>query len=284
MIKPRRLTFALCFGGMLLPSLAAAQSRGVSLAGAADDFDCVIEPKQTIKLGSVDAGIIESVKVDRGAFVHKGDVVAVLESTLQQVALEASRLKASNELDIRSERARLVYRTAEAARNEALHGSSFVSTKSYEESQAEQRLAEFAVAKAEFEHRMAQLDLMQAQAKLERRSIRSPVDGVVADVTIRPGEYASEQNPIMTIDEIDPLYVKVFVPVKYFGRVLAGSTAEVRPEQPIGGTYRARVTVVDRIFDAASSTFGIRLELPNEKDLVPAGLRCSIHFDPPPGG
>jgi hypothetical protein len=38
------------------------------------------------------------------------------------------------------------------------------------------------------------------------------------------------------------------------------------------------VTVVDRVFDAASSTFGVRLELPNPDYSLPAGLRCRIRF------
>jgi hypothetical protein len=50
------------------------------------------------------------------------------------------------------------------------------------------------------------------------------------------------------------------------------------PEEPIGGVYEASVTVVDRVFDAASSTFGVRLDLPNLNFTLPAGLRCRIRF------
>jgi hypothetical protein len=39
------------------------------------------------------------------------------------------------------------------------------------------------------------------------------------------------------------------------GQIRAGSKAEVRPEQPVGGIYSAIVTVVDRVLDAASGTF-----------------------------
>jgi multidrug efflux pump subunit AcrA (membrane-fusion protein) len=125
---------------------------------------------------------------------------------------------------------------------------------------------------------MAQVDTAQAQIRLDRRSIRSPVNGVVADVTIRPGEYVYEQTPLMTIAEIDPLYVKVWVPVYYYRQIHVGTNAEVMPEEPIGGLYRAQVTVVDRVFDTASSTFGVRLELANPEYSLPAGMRCRIRF------
>jgi hypothetical protein len=56
---------------------------------------------------------------------------------------------------------------------------------------------------------------------------------------------------------------------------------EVVPEEPIGGVYKGKITIVDRVFDTASSTFGVRLELPNPNYALPAGLRCRIRF---PGG
>jgi membrane fusion protein (multidrug efflux system) len=150
--------------------------------------------------------------------------------------------------------------------------------KVHDEAVTEKNLVVLALAKAELEHQMAQVDLEQARARFDRHSIRSPIDGVVSGVTIRPGEYVYEQTPLMTITQIDPLYVKVFVPVRHYRQVLVGTSAEVVPEEPIGGVYKAKVTVVDRVFDTASSTFGVRLELPNPGYALPAGMRCRIRF------
>lgn len=93
-----------------------------------------------------------------------------------------------------------------------------------------------------------------------------------------PGEYAYEQAPVMTVAEIDPLHVEVYVPVDHYGSIETGMTSEVRPQEPIGGTYDAEVTTVDRVFDAASGTFGVRLELPNPDYELPAGVRCRVRF------
>jgi len=49
-------------------------------------------------------------------------------------------------------------------------------------------------------------------------------------------------------------------------------------EAPIGGLYKANVTVVDQIIDAASGTFGVRLTLPNPKNTIPVGLKCKVRF------
>jgi hypothetical protein len=47
---------------------------------------------------------------------------------------------------------------------------------------------------------------------------------------------------------------------------------------PVGGVYKAVVTVVDQVFDAASGTIGVRLELPNPDYAIPAGLKCQVRF------
>jgi len=257
---------------------ASAQQQASGVTPQMGEFDCVVEAKMMVKLGSPDTGIVEALKVDRDTTIKKGEVVAQLDSNLQRIALELAQLKASNEGDINSERTRLAFRSSEAERAENLNSKQIVTTKVRNEAVTERDLAALSLAKAELEHKMAQVDLEQAQARLDRRSIRSPIDGVVSDLTIRLGEYVYEQTPLMTIAEINPLYVKVFVPVRHYRNLRVGTDAEVMPEEPIGGVYKAKVTVVDRVFDTASSTFGVRLELPNPEYALPAGMRFRIRF------
>jgi membrane fusion protein, multidrug efflux system len=57
-----------------------------------------------------------------------------------------------------------------------------------------------------------------------------------------------------------------------------GMTSQVKPESPLTGEYSAKVMVVDRVMDAASGTFGVRMELPNPHLKLPAGLKCSVSF------
>ena len=54
--------------------------------------------------------------------------------------------------------------------------------------------------------------------------------------------------------------------------------AEVRLESQESRKYSAYVIIVDRVIDAASGTFGVRLELPNPDYRVPAGLMCKVVF------
>lgn len=133
-------------------------------------------------------------------------------------------------------------------------------------------------AQAELSNRrLADLELQRTTAEVALRTIKSPVHGVVVERFMNPGEFP-KQEKILKIAQIDPLRVEVYAPVAMLGKIAVGMTAHVKPESPLIGEYAAKVMVVDRVVDAASGTFGVRLELPNHELKLPAGLKCSVRF------
>jgi multidrug resistance efflux pump len=138
-----------------------------------------------------------------------------------------------------SQVARLDFRKSEGERATTLHDEAISSGKALTEAVTERKLAELALQKSRLDYKMAEVELAQAQARFDRRSVRSPVKGVVADLTIRPGEYSYEQAPLMTIAEIDPLYVKLYLPVRDYRKIRVGTVGQVMPEEPIGGVHEA---------------------------------------------
>ena len=125
--------------------------------------------------------------------------------------------------------------------------------------------------------RLADLELRKSTAELARRTIKSPIPGVVTERSLSTGEFA-KQDPILKIAQLDPLRVEAFAPVAILGMIKVGDEAQVIPQAPVNGSYAAKVTVVDKVIDAASGTYGIRLELPNPEFQLPAGLKCNLHF------
>jgi multidrug efflux pump subunit AcrA (membrane-fusion protein) len=130
---------------------------------------------------------------------------------------------------------------------------------------------------------LAKLELKKAQAVLDRCSIKSPISGVVVDRYVSPGEYVNSQ-PLLRVAQIDPLRVEVIIPAQMFDRIFPGMTATIVPELPHYGEQTATVTIVDKIIDSASNTFGVRLELPNAEQQIPGGLRCLVRFEINPYG
>ncbi len=124
---------------------------------------------------------------------------------------------------------------------------------------------------------LADLELQRTSAEINLRTMRSPITGVVVERFMSQGEF-SKQDKILKLAQIDPLYVEVFAPVSMLGKVSVGQSAQIKPEAPVGGSYTAKITVVDRVVDAASGTFGVRLEIRNPDYKLPAGLKCNVQF------
>lgn len=255
---------------------------GPALAADADlparDLDCLMEAHVTAKLSAPVAGLIERIYVDRGDVVRAGDVVAELESEVERAAVDLAQTRAENDALINSNRSRLEFLRRKLGRQQTLRSTNVVTDAAVDEVMTDSRVAEMSTVDAEYNRDIARQELKRARAMLRQRRINSPVNGVVVERHLSPGEYRSEQSQILTVAQLDPLNIEVFMPLAYFGQTAPGATALIMPEAPVGGEYVATVKVVDPVVDSASGTFGVRLELPNPGNRLPAGLRCRARF------
>jgi RND family efflux transporter MFP subunit len=268
-----------CVAGFLAVVVSSPAPSEVAPPSAnAREFDCIVEPQQVVKLSSPVVGVIAQLHVDRGDFVQEGQIVGKLEDGVEAAALDLAQARAANVFTIGSFQARLHFLRRKQARLGELHTKAVSSLAALEEAEAEAKVVEQQLKEAELNKELARLQMRHAEEVLRQRTLRSPINGVVVERLLRPGEYQNENTPVLTLAQIDTLRVEVFVPTSYYGQIVVGSVAHVRPEDPIGGSHSAVVTVVDRVLDAASSTFGIRLALPNPDLSLPAGIRCTVAF------
>jgi RND family efflux transporter MFP subunit len=265
---------------MLRRLIPAACGALFATTASAANFDCIIEARQNIEIRSPVEAVIESVRVQRGDVVKKGQVLVTLESGPERAVLELARSRANMEGELKAAEARLNLAEKKLARAQELYAQNFISVNARDEAEAEYSFATQQLRQARENQRLAELEVKRAEEVLGLRTVRSPLNGVVVDVHQKPGEFATTdlRNPIVRLAEIDPLNVEVILPVSLYGKITVGSRAVVMPEAPIGGSHSAIVRVVDRVIDAASGTFGVRLELPNSNRQIPAGARCRVQF------
>ncbi len=240
-------------------------------------LDCVIEPSETVDVGSAVPGVVEMVRVHRSDPVKKGAVLARLESSVDKAALELARARAAQKtpLEMRERAAKLGTVTEE--RNRSLLKKAVISKQAMDEVATEAEIARLQVEQEKENRRIARLEARRLSAVLEQRTIRSPVDGVVMERFKAVGEYV-EDDPLVRVAQIDPLNVEVIVPVDYLGRIEKGMQARVTASLPGSDSHMATVQRVDRVADAASGTFGVQLNLANPDQSIPAGLRCQVAF------
>jgi RND family efflux transporter MFP subunit len=242
---------------------------------------CLIEPDREIRLSTPVSGIVADVFVDRGARIEKGQILARLDTGIEELAVESAQIRASDETQISALEARIEFLDSQAERNEQLARNNTVSQTTAREARLEARLAERELEQAMLARQLAALELAEARARLEQKIVRSPVDGVVTERLLNPGEYREGEAHIATIAEMHQLRVEAFVPISYYDKLSVGQTVRVRPEPPLDNDYPAEISVIDLVFDPATATVGVRMALPNPDLVLPAGLRCDVFFDAP---
>jgi membrane fusion protein, multidrug efflux system len=232
---------------------ADARATTKPRAGRGDGgFECLVEPSLVVNVGSSVDGVLERVMVDRGAQVRKGQVVARLQS-----GVEAASVKLSE--------ARVEYGRRKVERNESLYEKQLISAQDRDELVTEVKLREE--------------ELKKDLENLKLRTIVSPIDGVVVERRLAPGDFIrTDKSMVMRLAQINPLHIEVVAPSSLFGSVKVGMSGTVSLAPFFPGTFQAKVVVVDKVIDAASGTLGVRLQLPNPDNKIPAGIKCSVVF------
>ncbi|MGH1427404.1 MAG: efflux RND transporter periplasmic adaptor subunit [Arenicella sp.] len=235
---------------LMMNSLLFTASHTFANDASQNDFQCLMIAETEVSISPPVSGVIKQVYVERGDNIKKNQVLVRLKAEVEQAEADLTR-------------ARRAFSQRKLQRNKQLFKDSIVS--------------EVAVDEAETEAKLVEVEVRKAEALLVQKTIRSPISGIVISRSVSDGQFVNTEE-MVKIAKIDPLFVEVVLPVSEFGKVAVGAQATVFPESPVNGEYQAKVVVVDPVIDAASGTFGIRLELPNPKNTLPAGLNCRVKF------
>lgn len=221
------------------------------VAAAAGEYFGVIEPWQIIRVGSPVVGIVEEMPVDRGDTISAGTLLTKLNSDIEKVDYSLAKAR---------------YELAKSRYERQLH------------LQKNALAAEEQIEIARNEMELSGLQVERINLMLNQKRIVSPISGVVTQRLVRSGEYVYDQVPVVEIAQVNPLSVELLIPFAEYGKIKEGMKPRVFIEEPIGGDYEAQVEVVERVMDAASSTFGVRLKLENPGGKIPSGVKCRVVF------
>ena len=267
---------------LLRRCIAAAFALATAPAFAQATHDCLVEPAQTVEVGSPGTGLLEKVLVRRGDRVAQGQVLAVLESHAEAAAAELARLKSEAKGPQQAAREKMEFAQRKYQRRKEMAEQKLGSVQERDDAEAELAQARAELLLAQEAVQQAKQEYQQQSSMLALRTVRSPFHGVVVDQMLWPGEIvdgSGNKRAILKLAQLDPLRVRVIVPMKLFGSVRQGQPVEIVPE--LAGSkaaYPATVRSVDRLVDAASGTFTVIAEMPNRGLDVPAGVRCKAKF------
>jgi HlyD family secretion protein len=116
---------------------------------------------------------------------------------------------------------------------------------------------------------------MGAEAQMSYSQIRSPIDGVVTDRPLYPGEMAAAGTPIVTVMDISQVIAKAHIPQPEAALLKVGDKATITvPGQT--DPVDARVTVVSPALDPNSTTVEIWVQAKNPDQRLKPGTSVQV--------
>lgn len=247
-----------------------------------------IEPVDHAELCSRVAGVIDSIMVDEGSIVKKGQPLFQidkinLENSLEVakqsfMVTEASLKKVAIDLGISK-----IYRDKaglDFERAKKLKTSKAISDDEYEKTDLNFKKSEANILQMESE--LLHAEAVRSQAKsnvdiaakeLDDSMIKAPFDGIITDKFMEIGEYADKSNKILKIEDPFNLEVVALISAKHYDSVVPGKTlAHIVSE---GKKCDATVTYRSPNIDPDGRTFEIKIRLTNDSGFV-SGMLCEV--------
>jgi RND family efflux transporter MFP subunit len=203
----------------------------------------------TVTVNPYTSGRLTEFLVQSGAHIDKGQVIARLDSETEEIALERAKIARDDA-------------AAKVERTRALRKSNAVT--------------EVQLTEAELGLRNSELSIHDAQVALDRRSVVSPIAGVVGILPIEAGNYVTSQSAIAKVDDRSSILVDFWVPERFAAAVKVGADIEATPLANPKDSFSGKVSAIDNRIDEKSRTLWVQAKIANPADSLRAGMSFQV--------
>lgn len=137
------------------------------------------------------------------------------------------------------------------------------------------------ISKQQLDQMKAQLDVAQTALNNlgENTRLTSPINGVVTVRNYDPGDMAAGQ-PILTIENINPVKVIINVSESFYSRVVKGMPAKVQVDALSDEVFEGKVSLIHPTLNPVSHTFPVEIEVNNSDQRLRPGMfsRVTMNF------
>lgn len=197
------------------------------------------------------AGAVEKIHFKSGDHVKAGDLLVTLDAST-----DAAQLKA---LQAAAKLAQL-----EFERYESLYQQGSISKSELDRKRSERDQAE-ATAMAQRE-------------KVEQKSIRAPFDGQLGIRQVDVGQYLNPGNAVVTLQQLNPIYVNFSLPEQDLARISQGLAAQVSLSAFPGRAFEGEITAVEPGVDAGTRNFGVQATFRNDDLSLRPGMFANVRI------
>jgi multidrug efflux system membrane fusion protein len=194
-------------------------------------------------------GVLTELRVKRGVWVKKGDIIAVLSDEAREAQVAQARAVVTQK---RTE--------LEAKRQLIMSGT----------------LPRLQLVDLEAQVKAAEAALAGAEAEKDRGIVRAPWSGVVHDVAVEVGQAAFSMvgREIAQLVALDPMLAVVEVAERKLAGIAVGGAAQVR--LVTGERVEGRIRFVAKTASQNTRTYRLEIELPNPDGRIPDGITAEV--------
>ncbi|HEV7574282.1 MAG TPA: efflux RND transporter periplasmic adaptor subunit [Thermoanaerobaculia bacterium] len=210
-------------------------------------------------------GRVAKMYVDEGSRISRGQALLELETDYPRLNLEKAQADIARAASAEQDAQRDLNRKKELIAKESIPQAT------YDRSQAM-----FDQARAAKESAQAQANIYRQQ--MSDSTLRSPIDGVVAEKRTDVGQRLGDATVALVVVQTTPLKLRFRVPEKEISHVRQGQNVKATVDAYAGDVFQGKVAVVGGVVDPATRSFTVETEFPNRDGKLKPGMFARVEM------
>ena len=250
-----------------------------------DDFIAVSGPlivEHQVDVTAQRDGIVAGITAESGARVKAGTVLARLDDRQLTANLEAARAKTrSIEADLKNWQAEAEVMQADYGRAQKLWDLKLISEEQLQHAKFKAESEQWDIGRVRELLNTSRQEERSLELELEKASITSPFDGLVARRYVRAGQTVSKGERLFWVTAEAPLRLRFTLPEKFAGHLKKGEELPLTsPDAPLE-KHTARVIEVSPVVDPSSGTIEVLAELVGSRGELRPGMTANVRVSNP---
>jgi len=243
-------------------------------------------------VGPRSSGRVEKIFAQEGDRLHEGQLIAQLEAPELRARRELAAAQIDTAIhDADAHAAQLEFLRADAKRQQDLWKRKVVSPNDAERADSAAKAQEKSVEAAQMRISQARAQLADIDAQLKEMQVVAPSDCVLEVLNVKVGDILVPpfNQEVATLLLPQHLWVRVYVPEPWLGKIKVGDPARVRVDSFPGKDFPGTVEQINRqaeftprnvqtVEDRIRQVFGVKVRLPNNDDRLRAGMSADVYF------
>ena len=149
---------------------------------------------------------------------------------------------------------------------------------------ARKQLAAQAISKADYDTAAADLKGRQAavaqqKVVVAKKQLRAPFAGRAGIITTSPGDYLSAGTAVVTLQQLDPLFVDFYVPQSELGRLQVGQTVNLKLDAYADRGFTGKLSAISPKVDLGTRNVQVEATVPNHDKALTPGMFAKVSVD-----